>query len=126
MHAAAHGGIESAAEESIGGGIGAGLLLLLGVNTLLIASAAESQQCCDVGLRQWWIAANGDGHFPVRGSVDAQRNVIVFHARCCIQVDGGFNADRVGEGDVAALEIVAGSSDHRASLGDGDAAQQGG
>ena len=36
----------------------------------------------------------------------------------------GLDADRVGERDVAALQIVAGSGDDGAALGDGDAAQQ--
>ena len=36
----------------------------------------------------------------------------------------GSNAHRVGEVDVAALQVVAGSGDDGAALGDGDAAQQ--
>jgi hypothetical protein len=43
----------------------------------------------------------------------------------CGEVDDGFDADRVGEGDVSALEVVAGSRDEGAPFSDGDAAEQG-
>ncbi len=56
--------------------------------------------------------------------MQAEGNVVVLDAGRGVQVDGGLNADRVGEVDVAALQLVAGSGDDAAALGDGDAAQQ--
>ena len=98
-------------------------LLLLGVEALLALGAAQGQQGHHVGLRQRRIGAVGDGQL-VRGSVQAEGNVVVLDAGGGVQVDEGLNADRVGEVDVAALELVAGSGDDGAALGDGDAAQQ--
>jgi hypothetical protein len=60
LHAAADGGVECAAEQGIGGGIGDGLLLLLGVEALLVGGVAEGEQGDDVGLGQRRIAAVGD------------------------------------------------------------------
>ena len=54
----------------------------------------------------------------------AESDVVVFDAGGCVEVDGGFNAHRVGEEDVSALELVAGSGDGGAALRDGNAAQQ--
>ncbi len=59
-----------------------------------------------------------------RGSVQAEGDVVVRDAGRGVQVDGGFDAHRVGKVDVAALQVVAGSGDDAAALGDGDAAQQ--
>ena len=56
--------------------------------------------------------------------MQAEGDVVVLDAGGGAEVDGGLDADRVGEGDVAALQIVARSGDHGAALGDGDAAQQ--
>jgi hypothetical protein len=50
----------------------------------------------------------------------ADRNV-----RRGTEVDHGFDAKRIREGDVAALEVVTGSGNQGAALGNGDAAQQG-
>src|SRR5271157_866579 len=123
LHAAADGGVEGAAEQGVGGGIGKRLLLLLGVKALLILSAAEGQQGNHVGLGQGRIAAVGDGQL-LGGSVQAQGDFVVLDASGGVEVDGGFNADRVGKEDVATLEIVAGSGYGGGAFGDGDAAQQ--
>ena len=44
LDAAAYGGVEGSAEQGIGGGIGAGLFLLLGIDALLIFSASEGEE----------------------------------------------------------------------------------
>ena len=124
LDAAADGGVEGAAEQGIGGGIGEGLLLLLGVDALLIFSAAEGEQGDDVGLGERRIAAVGDGGLA-RGFLQAEGDVVILNAGGCAEVDDGLDAYGVGEGDVAALEIVAGSGDDGAALGDGDAALRG-
>ena len=124
MHPAAYGGIQSATKESVGRGIGAGLLLLLCVETLLIAGPPQRQQGRNVGLRKRGITAHRDGHFPVRGPVHTQSYVVILHACRCIQINGRLNADRVGKGDIAALQVIAGPGYHRASFGNGDTAQQ--
>ena len=123
LHAAADGGVQGAAEQGVGGGVGAGLFLLLRVQALLALGAPQRQQGHHVGLGQRRIASIGDS-WPFQRSVHAQGDVVILHAGGGVQVDGGLNADRVGEVDVSALQLVAGSGDDRISLGDGDAAQQ--
>ncbi len=104
-------------------GLESGLLLLLGVDALLILSAAEGQQGHHIGLGQRRIAAVGDGGLA-GSSVQAERDVVILDASGGAQVDDRLDADGVGEGDVAALQVVAGSGDDGAAFGDGDAAQQ--
>ena len=56
--------------------------------------------------------------------MQAEGNVIVFDARCRVQIDGGLNSDRVGKEDISALKLVSGTGNHGAAFRDGDAAQQ--
>ena len=58
------------------------------------------------------------------GAVQAEGDVVVLDAGGGVEVDDGLDADRIGEGDVAALEFVAGSGDDGVAFSDGDAAQQ--
>ena len=56
--------------------------------------------------------------------MQAQGDVVVRHVGGGVDVDHGFNAHRVGEVDVAALQLVAGSGNDGGAFGDGDSAQQ--
>ena len=56
--------------------------------------------------------------------MQAEGDVVVLDAGGGVEVDGGLDADGVGEEDVAALQVVAGSGEDGAALGDGDAAEQ--
>ena len=122
MYAAADGGVQSAAQQRVGGGPDE-RLLLLHVKALLVCRVAQCQQRHHVGLRQRGIGAVVERQF-FRRSMQAEGNVVVLDARRGVQIDIGLNADRVGEVDVTTLQIVAGPGDDAAALGDGDAAQQ--
>ena len=122
LHAAADGGVKGSPEQGVGG-IGNGLLLLLRIEALLAGGVAQGQQRDDVGLRQRRVAAVTDGEF-LRRTVQAEGDVVVFNVRRGAEVDDGLDAHRVGEGDVAALEVVASSGDQGAALGNGNAAQE--
>ncbi len=102
LDAAADGGVEGAAEQRIGGGIADGLLLLLGVEALLVGGVAEREQCDDVGLGERRIAAVGDAEL-LRRSLEAEGDVVVLDMGRGAEIDDRLDADRVGEGDVAAL-----------------------
>jgi len=76
-----------------------------------------------VGFGQRRVAAVTDGKF-LRRTVQAEGDVVVFDVRRGAEVDDGLDAHRIGKGDVAALQVVAGSGDQGAALGDGNAAQK--
>ncbi len=99
--------------------------LLLLVDLRLFLGAAEREQGEDVGLGERRLGAVG-GLEVGGGAVQADGDVVVLHAGGGVEVDDGVDADRVGEVDVAALQLVLGAGEGGGAVGDLDAAEDGG
>ncbi len=111
--------------SAAGGGVGAGLDLLLLVELRFFLGAAEREQVEDVGFGERRLGAVG-GLQVAGGAVQADGDVVGFDAGRGVEVDDGVDADGVGEVDVAALELVLGAGEGGAAVGDLDAAEDGG
>lgn len=120
LDAAADGSVESSAEEGVGGGIGESLFLLLRVDALLVLSTSEGEEGNNIGLGERWVAAISNGGLA-GGAMEAEGDVVVFNAGSGTEVDDRLDAHRIGERDVAALEVVARAGDDGAAFSDGDA-----
>src|ERR1035441_1325779 len=123
--AVADGCVQCATEQRAGGGIGALLHLLLLVELRFLLGAAEGEQREDVGFAEWRFGAVG-GLEIAHGALQADRDVVGFHARCGVDVDGRIDAHRIAEVDVPALQLVLGAGKGGASVRDLNATENGG
>src|SRR6201999_1643582 len=125
LYPAAYGGIQSASQESIGGGVGADGLLLLGIERLFLLGSAEGQERDHVGLGQRRLRAES-GRELTYIAVQSDGHVIFLYPGGRVDVDKGLDHDGVGEEVLPVLQVVCGPGKVGGPVGDIDAAEDGG
>src|SRR5512146_2537340 len=110
FQAVAVGGVQGLAEDGVGGGARIARVALLLQQRRFFACSPHGQQRDDVGRGQRRLGAVG-GVQLVNLAMKTQGDVVIADAGAGLQVQNWFDAHRIAEGDIAALQVVPGAAE---------------